>query len=115
MAPSKLVRQAYGLLRAAALRSGHLEDGRKIPDQLDGMWAAVVEAATGLRWAEHKPKVSLCETQLLTAEGKRYPGGVIQGSEMDVTRTVPAVRTICTTQDTPLGDFYRHFCGSDED
>lgn len=109
--PAKLVRQAYGLLRAAALRSGHLMDGRKVPVEFDAMWGAVVYAGTGLTWGEIAPKVPF-----LPPLGA--PGGVTQGSEMAdaIIRPVRSVGLGSISQKslpTPLGDFYTHFCGED--
>lgn len=126
---AKLVRQAYGLLRAAALRSGYLEDGRRVPAELDSMWAAVVFAATGMTWNDVVPKVSIrpltgaSDQNLMIGGGRegprfRDPGGVIQGSEMAdaIIRPMRSVGKGSISQNyspTPLGEFFTHFCGED--
>lgn len=78
-APDKLLKQAWGLLKAAAVRTGKSKDG-VLDYQDERWWASLVQSATGLSWQSIRP---VAPERVL-----KNPGGVIQGSER-LARAVP--------------------------
>lgn len=124
--PEKLVRQAYGLLKAAALRAGRLNapDGLA-NDAVHDKWVSVVYYATGVRVSRSVERVLLAPVPGTKQRAGRLvpvvsgnPAVVTQGTEIpgiDLARPVPLVRSQESQYppSSPMGDFYRYFCGLD--